>query len=65
MTHFAQTRSIELRILGEKSNDWREGLLHAAKWVRDIQHAPYSAQYEENLRIHKEKTVSAGYQKYT
>ena len=39
MTHFAQTRSIELRILGEKSNDWREGLLHAAKWARDIQHA--------------------------
>ena len=39
MTSFAQTRSIELKILGEKLDDWREGLLHAAKWARSIQHA--------------------------
>ena len=39
MASFAQTRSIELKVLGEKLEDWREGLLHAAKWARDIQHA--------------------------
>ena len=39
MASFAQSRSIELKVLGEKLEDWREGLPHAAKWARDIQHA--------------------------
>ena len=36
MSHYKSTTSIEVGILGENVDDWKNGLAHAAKWCRDI-----------------------------
>ena len=38
MSHYKSTTSIEVGILGENVNDWKDGLAHAAKWCRDTSH---------------------------
>lgn len=35
MAHYKSTTSIEVPILGEKLEDWQDGLGHAAKWCRE------------------------------
>ena len=38
MSHYKSTTSIEVGILGENVDDWKDGLAHAAKWCRDTAH---------------------------
>ena len=61
MTSFAQTKSIELPVLGRSPEDWRDGLAHAAEWAMAIDHArkAYPA-LDQNMTLYLTQCCSPG-----